>query len=350
MNRFLYVEGNPASLIDPTGHVPAPGQLCPWGPEDCSAPGVTYTHPASVTGGGGGLGGTYQNNTCSGYTCTTATTGKRYDPPKPTAPEWALAGDPGMTSGGSAGANGLLEYEILGAMWRNATPAERSTMLAEMFGSDRGFYPDGDNPPLDFVCAGANASQHPDCGVVSLGRTARTFTELLMVGIALKAVASRAAGWLTDAVSSLRGRSTAPVTAGGTDPAVVVAGVDAGAATGADALPAVVPQFGSRYWANVHFWKHVKGWIYKNGTWTRNPDGVDMPEFDDVAAYADAASRFMSSTNPAILNGFQRGNPANGLMRFDQQTGWFAIYRDGAIRTFFRPRDGVQYFYERLVP
>jgi hypothetical protein len=85
MNRFLYVEGNPASLIDPTGHVPAPGQLCPWGPEDCSAPGVTYTPPASITAGGSGLGGTYQNNTCSGYTCTTATTGKRYDPPKPTA-------------------------------------------------------------------------------------------------------------------------------------------------------------------------------------------------------------------------------------------------------------------------
>ena len=37
MNRFLYVEGNPTTLVDPTGHASIPSwQLCPYGPEDCA--------------------------------------------------------------------------------------------------------------------------------------------------------------------------------------------------------------------------------------------------------------------------------------------------------------------------
>ncbi len=52
MNRFLYALGNPASLIDPTGHY-AEGQICNLGPEDCGA--INWV-PRSDGGGGGASG------------------------------------------------------------------------------------------------------------------------------------------------------------------------------------------------------------------------------------------------------------------------------------------------------
>jgi YD repeat-containing protein len=59
MNRFLYAEGNPATLIDPTGHY-AQGQLCPYGPGECGSwkPGH-YTTTAKPTGSGGRSGPAY---------------------------------------------------------------------------------------------------------------------------------------------------------------------------------------------------------------------------------------------------------------------------------------------------
>lgn len=37
LHRFAYAWGNPATLIDPTGHASwQPGQICPWGPDDCA--------------------------------------------------------------------------------------------------------------------------------------------------------------------------------------------------------------------------------------------------------------------------------------------------------------------------
>jgi hypothetical protein len=45
MNRFLYVEGNPASLIDPTGHYTQGGQTCDPRFDDCD-----YRDPGEQVG------------------------------------------------------------------------------------------------------------------------------------------------------------------------------------------------------------------------------------------------------------------------------------------------------------
>jgi hypothetical protein len=96
MNRFLYVEGNPASLIDPTGHSPRDGQVCDSRFDDCvgTHAGGTAGAQTGMTSVGHGA-GSYQNDKCSGPSCTTATTGKPYvAPPKapdPAVPTWVKA-------------------------------------------------------------------------------------------------------------------------------------------------------------------------------------------------------------------------------------------------------------------
>ena len=82
MNRFLYALGNPASLIDPTGHYPNPLQICPFGPEDCAGldyhppPGMTSHGPGTASSAGSGSGGTARDPQDSPVTTVhTPTTG-----------------------------------------------------------------------------------------------------------------------------------------------------------------------------------------------------------------------------------------------------------------------------------
>jgi len=96
MNRFLYVEGNPSSLVDPTGHMARDGQVCDRRYDDCTGThaGGTAGAQTGMTSAGHGA-GSYQHDQCSGPTCTVATTGKSYvappQAPDPAAPSWVRA-------------------------------------------------------------------------------------------------------------------------------------------------------------------------------------------------------------------------------------------------------------------
>jgi hypothetical protein len=110
----------------------------------------------------------------------------------------------------------------------------------------------------------------------------------------------------------------------------------------------VVPNFADEAKAFEHYAKHSKGVVLRNGKATVKAGGADVPEFATFADYRNAARSFMSgSGGSGTLNGFKDGN----LLRFDPSTGYFGVLSNkGVVRTFFRPDDGIAYFYEQFTP
>lgn len=108
-----------------------------------------------------------------------------------------------------------------------------------------------------------------------------------------------------------------------------------------------VPDFANSRLAAEHYAKHVHGIIDKGGVQTLSKYGADMPEFNSFQEYVQEARKFNSGPPPSgVLDGVR----ANGdILRFDTATGNFGITTPhGSIRTFFRPSEGVDYFYDQF--
>lgn len=114
-----------------------------------------------------------------------------------------------------------------------------------------------------------------------------------------------------------------------------------------NSCPARVPDFADTRRAFEHYSKHVKGIeIRPRGQYKLKVGGADMPEFTGFAEYRAAARQFMSGSQRGTLEGTRRDGD---LVRFDPATGQFGLRSPrGVIRTFFRPDDGIQYFYDQF--
>jgi guanyl-specific ribonuclease Sa len=176
MNRFLYVEGNPSSLIDPTGHLPqrnlTDGGGCIPGPAN------NYCGTETTSSTSGPTNTTTVASGCSGYSCTTATTGKPYKPvlnaPKAVAPTFeapdptVAGGDGGRNDGDNRGQTDPTVAEIE-AWWKQASPVERSKLYAEIYGRpcDLDWR---DDAPSSIACLGSDGGSISDCGPARFGR------------------------------------------------------------------------------------------------------------------------------------------------------------------------------------
>ena len=110
--------------------------------------------------------------------------------------------------------------------------------------------------------------------------------------------------------------------------------------------------FTDKFKAFEHYAKHVKGIVLKqNGQYLLKKGGADMPEFESLTEYSDAASSFMSG---APGNGVMQFTRQSGdIVRFDLNTGYFGVKTaNDVIRTFFRPAGDLQkqlgYFWEQI--
>ncbi|HUZ23326.1 MAG TPA: hypothetical protein VMV07_06125, partial [Streptosporangiaceae bacterium] len=129
-------------------------------------------------------------------------------------------------------------------------------------------------------------------------------------------------------------------------------GAGAGAAEAPEAVSsggelATVGDFRDTASAFTHYAKHVQGVILRNGSATVKAGGADMPEFGSFSEYRAAARQFMGGGTPS---GVMEGIRSNGdLLRFDPSSGYFGIQSGGGvIRTFFRPDDGIGYFFQQF--
>ncbi len=97
------------------------------------------------------------------------------------------------------------------------------------------------------------------------------------------------------------------------------------------------PDFASNILAAEHFAKHAKGVVARsNGRLRAKPGGADVPEFERLSEYRNAARDFHAGApRPGVL---EQTRPGGDLVRFDPSTGYFGIRtQGGVIRTFFRP-------------
>jgi hypothetical protein len=96
-----------------------------------------------------------------------------------------------------------------------------------------------------------------------------------------------------------------------------------------------------------HYSKHAKGTaLGKNGT-AKAVDGPDVPEFSTFQQYRAAARSFMGGAPGE--GSIEAIRPGGDLVRFNSKTGYFGIRSpQGVIRTFFRPKDGIQYYYKQF--
>ncbi len=104
-----------------------------------------------------------------------------------------------------------------------------------------------------------------------------------------------------------------------------------------------LPKFADKGAAFRHYAKHVKGVIIgKNGKLITKAGGADMPLYKSLEEYISGAQQFFNKTGNDILIKFR----SNGeLLKFDRSTGFFgAQAKDGTIKTFFHPDEGVNYF------
>ncbi|WP_441246619.1 LamG-like jellyroll fold domain-containing protein [Kitasatospora sp. McL0602] len=114
------------------------------------------------------------------------------------------------------------------------------------------------------------------------------------------------------------------------------------------------PDFNSDQSAGAHYAKHVKGVDFriKKGV-PREPRAVDpdMPEFNGPGgrkAYRETARDFMASDGPYGSISVQ--TTTGGMHRFDPATGYYGYLNSGGtISTFFRPEDGLLYFYRSVM-
>ena len=128
------------------------------------------------------------------------------------------------------------------------------------------------------------------------------------------------------------------------------AGTNAAASTSAGAQGSAalmrLPQFTDKAASFKHYAKHSKGIILgKNGKVTLKKGGTNAPMFRTLDEYVSGAQQFFNRTGSNILTKTR----ANGeVLRFDINTGFFgAKGSNGNIKTFFRPKNGVDYFLQQ---
>ncbi|MBC8355771.1 MAG: hypothetical protein H8E66_27660, partial [Planctomycetes bacterium] len=117
-------------------------------------------------------------------------------------------------------------------------------------------------------------------------------------------------------------------------------------------LLSLLPDFRSGRLLAEHYAKHVKGVMVRSrGRLVPKKGGPDMPEFNSMQEYHNAARQFHSG---APGQGVHEAVRADGdFVRFDPATGYFGIRTsDGIVKTFFRP-DGdaiaqFEYFLKQL--
>lgn len=108
-----------------------------------------------------------------------------------------------------------------------------------------------------------------------------------------------------------------------------------------------VPNFANPRLAAEHYAKHVKGIDVRGVEPSITEFGIDMPEFSSLQQYVQTSRRFMSG---APRNGMLEGIRADGnIVRFSPESGYIGIMSDnGTIRTFFRPKKGIEYFWDQF--
>jgi RHS repeat-associated protein len=136
MNRFLYVSGNPTSLIDPTGHKAEPpcrqGPACP-SPEAQKAA-YEQARRTRATATDTGRRGCSATGDCAGTTL-------------PVAPD-------------------LPTVERLQAWWRTASVDERNQLYATVYGRELSWLRlEQDAIPLYMACLGWDSADYGDCGI-----------------------------------------------------------------------------------------------------------------------------------------------------------------------------------------
>jgi len=148
MNRFLYVEGNPSSLVDPTGHMARDGQVCDRRYDDCTGTRITGAATENRIKGKANRNATY----CTNCAASSGGDSHLYQAPDPTAPDQ----QPTMT-----------DWQV---WWRQASPEERRKAQGVLFGRE---FADETNPeaPPDIECLGRDNGNSQMCRSIQLVST-----------------------------------------------------------------------------------------------------------------------------------------------------------------------------------
>jgi hypothetical protein len=146
LNRFVYVEGNPASLIDPTGHMARDGQICDARYDQCVGTRITGASTGNTIKGKANRNATY----CA--MCAASGDSHVFQAPDPTA----IDQQPTMT-----------DWQV---WWRTASPEDRRLMQGLLFGRE---FADETNPeaPPDVVCMGRDNGDSQMCRTIQLVST-----------------------------------------------------------------------------------------------------------------------------------------------------------------------------------